>query len=163
MLIPASYTDAPSPSTVWEGMFRATWWLTLVLAGLGALAAPIDLFAGENPLRQSIGVGDRIANAVVIVLIQNVVLAFILFAAHVTRLLEEVARANRTVNGHTSPAATRTAREAEAQPISSPESARGADEPPAHLWDCPNCGSRNGMFDKVKCWRCQTTKPASKG
>lgn len=88
MLISRSYLETSSPAAVWRRLFRTAWWFTGVLVVAALVVAPIDFFAGGNPGWTEIGPGDRVANAISVLLLHNVLLMMMLFAAHVTRLLE---------------------------------------------------------------------------
>lgn len=148
MLIPWSSIDSRSPATVWRNIFLATWWLTVVLAIAALVTAPFDFFASENPLEADINVGDRIANAILVVLVQNVVLAMLLFAAQVVRLLEEGHAIARQGNLSLPRGSNQASPDAGVVSPKSPD-----DEAAIGIWYCDGCRSRNGRFDS-RCWNC---------
>jgi hypothetical protein len=166
MLIPLSYVDK-RPSTAWQTIYRATWWLTLVVAALGFITAPWDVFPSDDVLRPQVGLGDRFANVIVIVLAQNVVLAFLLFAAHVVQLLESSIQQSDgfsipTATTPSLPPAPRLEETPGATAVPQVDSVDGpkptVEEEAAGIWYCGACRTRNGQFDD-SCWKCRDPKP----
>lgn len=145
MLIPPSFVKERPAADAWRDIYITTWWLTVLVTAGAFFASPLDFFPSADPLDREIGVGDRIANSVVVILAQNVVLLMILFAAHVVRSLEEL-----VAQGKTSPAVSSPTH----PPRSAPQQATNDDprETPG-IWYCAACQTKNGQFD-VNCWRC---------
>lgn len=166
MLIPLSGVDARSPSSLWASIFGATWWLTIAFAVIVAIAPPIDFFVPAAGRVGSTGWDDRIANVVAVVLLQNVVLAFILLAAHVTRLLESIAAsvAKDAPDGMPSPRSVSDRAVMKGQVSIRPNTASVPSDGDLHdwegnRWECSSCGAPNGLLDRWNCWRCKAPKP----
>lgn len=166
-MIPPSAVNARRPSSVWADIFAVSWGLTIVVAVLVLIAPPVDLFVdADKPFVRSIGWGDRIANTVAVVLIQNVVLAFILLATHLTRLLEGIAASVKEepaldVPSHPSaPAPAAMKGSVSARPATDPMTQeRDRFDWEGSRWECSSCGAPNGLLDRWGCWRCKTPKP----
>jgi hypothetical protein len=135
MLIPLAALKAQTPSETWSSIFKATWVLSFVLAIAAFAAAPIDFFAdAAQPGVPSISAEDRFTNLVLVILLQNVVLAFLLFATHVTSLLEAA------LPQASSPG-----------PVSVPK----APKPPSpDAWTCRSCGTLNEPDSRGICRSC---------
>lgn len=129
MLIPFTATRARLTSESWEGAFKGTWVLTILFAVLAFIAPPIDFISDPNrPLIT--GIGDRVLNTLLVVLVQNVFLAFLLFAVHVTRLLEGMT--------------TETGEEVVATSVLTPSAP----------WTCSTCSTANTAEDDRVCRKC---------